>query len=198
MPASARAEHPHRDPAAIFTAFAWAAFACGMVGAVGAPLLSLWIWPVIVAGLGIVLGIIAAFGAERVLALLSVGLCVVGIVFSILIRSSAPFNAVTMSAELNERLTQAAADEGFTVTYELITDVPRITAVSYRDADGEVQQRDNVSAPWSVSLHTNDFTNTQFGLIGDVRENAEITCRVLLEDRLITERTGTGSARCAA
>ncbi|MEV6238839.1 DUF4190 domain-containing protein [Lentzea sp. NPDC051838] len=72
-----------------FGALAWAAVILGIVGVVGSWVIFLNNLTAIGAFVGIVLGVIALFGTRKVLAIVGVVLCVLGIVFTVVAQQSA-------------------------------------------------------------------------------------------------------------
>lgn len=67
-----------------FGALAWTALILGIVGVVGSPIIIFNNLTAVVAGVGFVLGFIALFGTKRIVAVIGVVLCVLGIVFTVM------------------------------------------------------------------------------------------------------------------
>ena len=72
-----------------FGALAWTALILGIVGVVGSPIIIFNNLTAVVAGVGFVLGFIALFGTKRIVAVIGVVLCVLGIVFTVMAQKAA-------------------------------------------------------------------------------------------------------------
>jgi hypothetical protein len=72
-----------------FGGLAWTALILGIIGLVGSPIIFLNNATAIVAGVGVVLGIIALFGTKKVLAAIGVALGVVGIIVTVVAQNAA-------------------------------------------------------------------------------------------------------------
>jgi len=80
---------PYPSPPARFSGLAWTALILGIVGVVGSPIIFLNNLTAVIAGVGVILGIIALFGTRKVLAGIGVGLCVAGIAFTVMAQGAA-------------------------------------------------------------------------------------------------------------
>ncbi|MFJ6674247.1 hypothetical protein ACIQMJ_24325 [Actinosynnema sp. NPDC091369] len=84
---------PYPQPVAVkptrFGALAWAALIFGIVGIVGSPIIIFNNLTAVVAGVGFVLGFIALFGTKKIIAVIGVALCVLGIVFTVIAQQAA-------------------------------------------------------------------------------------------------------------
>lgn len=87
-----------------FGALAWTALILGIVGVIGSPIIFLNNLTAVIAGVGLVLGIIALFGTKKILAGIGVVLCVLAIVFTVLAQQAAV-------RELDE-ITNGSTNEG--------------------------------------------------------------------------------------
>ncbi|MBP2340067.1 hypothetical protein [Saccharothrix coeruleofusca] len=100
-----------------FGALAWTALILGIVGVVGSPIIILNNLTAIVAGVGLVLGVIALFGTRKVLAIIGVVLCVAGIAFTVAAQAAAVkeldeiINGSTNQGQVSEGSGQSAAPE---------------------------------------------------------------------------------------
>ncbi|MEU4802014.1 hypothetical protein [Actinosynnema sp. NPDC023587] len=84
--------HPtdHQEPKPKrFGALAWAALILGIAGVVGSPIIILNNLTAVIAGVGVVLGVIALFGSRKILATIGVVLCVLAIVFTVMAQGAA-------------------------------------------------------------------------------------------------------------
>ncbi|MEU4447768.1 hypothetical protein AB0K14_12715 [Actinosynnema sp. NPDC050801] len=72
-----------------FGALAWTALILGVVGIVGSPIIIFNNLTAVVAGVGFVLGFIALFGTKKIIAVIGVVLCVLGIVFTVMAQKAA-------------------------------------------------------------------------------------------------------------
>ncbi|MEV8440438.1 hypothetical protein AB0425_23910 [Actinosynnema sp. NPDC051121] len=72
-----------------FGGLAWAALILGIVGVVGSPVIILNNLTAVVAGVGFVLGCVALFGTRKIIAVIGVVLCVLGIVFTVMAQEAA-------------------------------------------------------------------------------------------------------------
>jgi hypothetical protein len=81
---------PPLPPAkAKFGGLAWTALILGIIGLVGSPIIFLNNATAVVAGVGVVLGIIALFGTKKILAAIGVALGVVGIIVTVVAQNAA-------------------------------------------------------------------------------------------------------------
>lgn len=90
MTAPAADTPAHTTPAkpAKFVALAWIAFAFGIAGLAGSPIIILNNVTAILAGVGVILGIIALFGTNKILAAISTAMCIAAIVITVQVQSS--------------------------------------------------------------------------------------------------------------
>ncbi|MER5265699.1 hypothetical protein ABTZ99_26815 [Actinosynnema sp. NPDC002837] len=72
-----------------FGALAWTALILGIVGIVGSPIIIFNNLTAVVAGVGFVLGFIGLFGTKKIIAVIGVVLCVLGIVFTVMAQQAA-------------------------------------------------------------------------------------------------------------
>ncbi|MCO1577922.1 DUF4352 domain-containing protein [Crossiella sp. SN42] len=82
-------EAPPPPPRPRFSGLALTALILGLVGLFGSPIIILNNVTAIAAGVGVVLGVIALFGARKVMAAIGVGLCVLGIVITVVVQAAA-------------------------------------------------------------------------------------------------------------
>lgn len=85
-----------QPPRTRFGALAWSAVILGIVGIVGSPVPILNNLTAIVAGVGLILGVIALFGTKKILAAVGVALCVAAITFTVLAQNA-------LSAEIDRQ-----------------------------------------------------------------------------------------------
>ena len=76
-------------PKTRFGGLAWAGLILGIIGIVGSPIIILNNVTAVVAGVGVVLGVIALFGTRKVVAAIGVALCVAGIVITVVVQNAA-------------------------------------------------------------------------------------------------------------
>src|SRR5687767_3129651 len=100
-----------------FGALAWTALILGIVGIVGSPIIIFNNLTAVVAGVGFVLGFIALFGTKKIIAVIGVVLCVLGMVFTVMAQSAAVeeldeiFNGSTNQGQVSDGTDSAAPDE---------------------------------------------------------------------------------------
>ncbi|SDE30612.1 MmpS family transport accessory protein [Rhodococcus tukisamuensis] len=88
-------------------------------------------------------------------------------------------------------LTAAApSGKGKTIAYEVISDSATLNSVTYFDANSEMQQESNPTAPWSLTV-TNPSTVVIAGVTAQT-EGTSVTCRVTVDGKVKDEQTATG------
>ncbi|MQA11508.1 MAG: hypothetical protein GEU98_23740 [Pseudonocardiaceae bacterium] len=198
MSASSAAVEPAQPKPRRFARLAWIAFLCGIVGTAGAPLLTLHTVTAIIAGAGVLVGVVAAFGSSKLLALISIAMCVVGIVFTVLIGNLPKYDAQSIRRELHRTLEHVEqAKVPIVINYEVLTSGPGIAAVTYLAPGREVVHHDNVGARWSTSLNVVAPLASAYGLLGENVAGGAITCRITVNGIVISESIRSGERATA-
>jgi hypothetical protein len=86
-------------------------------------------------------------------------------------------------------LTPKPSGKGKTVVYEIISDSD-LKSVTYFDANSEIQQETDASAPWTKTV-TNTSTYAIAGL-GAQTDGTSVTCRITVDGKVKDEKTSTG------
>ncbi|CAL9674663.1 hypothetical protein SUDANB95_07747 [Actinosynnema sp. ALI-1.44] len=149
-----------------FGGLAWTALILGIVGVIGSPVIFLNNVTAVVAGVGVVLGVIALFGTRKVLAAIGTVLCVLGIVFTVMAQAAAV-------AEL-DRILDGTTNEGQVGTPggdtpAAAADTPPTWGQRYTWQDGLAVE---VSAPTSC-------TPGEYSAPPDVARGAKVTVTVI-------------------
>ncbi|KOX20227.1 hypothetical protein ADK67_30640 [Saccharothrix sp. NRRL B-16348] len=97
-----------------FGALAWTALILGITGVVGSPITFFNNLTIVVAGVGLVLGIIALFGTKKIIAVIGVVLCVLAIVFTVMAQIAVveEFGGSTNEGRVSGGTGSAAPTEG--------------------------------------------------------------------------------------
>jgi hypothetical protein len=84
---------------------------------------------------------------------------------------------------------KAPTGKGKTIVYEIISDSD-LKSVTYFDANSEIQQETDTSAPWTKTV-TNTSTYAIAGL-GAQTDGTSVTCRITVDGKVKDEKTSTG------
>lgn len=164
-----------------FGALAWTSLILGIVGVVGSPIAFFNNLTVVVAGVGVILGIIALFGTRKVLAGIGVVLCVAGIAFTLAAQSAAgeEFDREFSGTQL---LTYQAESSTGTVD------------VTYASAGGSTASETGRPSPWTRDVQADDFGFFSVSLPFDSGDSGagSMTCRILKDAQVVAEQTATG------
>lgn len=77
------------------------------------------------------------------------------------------------------------------VVYEIISDSPALSSVTYFDEKSERKQETAVSAPWTRTIAAKS-TFAMIG-VGAQTEGTSVTCRITVDGAVAAERTATGA-----
>lgn len=91
-------------------ALAWTALILGIVGIVGSPIIFWNNLTAVVAGVGLILGIIAMFGSKKLLAAIGIALCIAGIVFTVLAQEAVVKTLDDLGKNLGKNLGSSMVD----------------------------------------------------------------------------------------
>ena len=167
---------PHR-----FGALAWTALILGIVGIVGSPIIFFNNLTVVVAAVGVVLGIIALFGTRKVLAALGTALCVAAVAFTLAAQNAAG-DAFDREFSGTQPLTYQAESSTGTVD------------VSYSSAGGSTSET-GLPSPWTRDVQADNYgffsVTLPFDSSGDSGEGT-VTCRIVKDGQVVAEQTATG------
>ncbi|NLE80630.1 MAG: hypothetical protein GX610_13800 [Rhodococcus sp.] len=83
-----------------------------------------------------------------------------------------------------------SAGDGKSIQYEVISDSGSLNSVTWFDENSAIQQKQNVSAPWSLTVE-NPSTFVIAG-VGAQTDGTSVTCRVIVDGEVEDEQTATG------
>lgn len=143
-------------PAHRFGALAWTAFILGIVGLVGSPIIFLNNLTAVGAAVGVILGVVALFGTQKVLATVGVALCVAGITFTVLAQDAAV-------AEFDRPLGPDPAAVGDVA----VADCQVVSEYGYTSSTATVVITNSTDEPQSywATISLNDETGARMGEI---------------------------------
>ena len=171
---------PHR-----FGALAWTALILGIVGIVGSPIIFFNNLTVVVAAVGVVLGIIALFGTRKVLAGVGVALCVAAITFTVMVQGAA--------TEDFDREFDREVNSTQPLTYQAESSTGTVD-VSYSIAGGSTFET-GLPSPWTRDVQADNYgffsVTLPFDSSGDSGEGT-VTCRIVKDGVVVVEQTATG------
>ncbi|MEC3978140.1 hypothetical protein [Amycolatopsis sp. H20-H5] len=139
---------PYPTPASVakpakFAGLAWTALILGIVGVVGSPIIFLNNLTAVVAGVGLILGIIALFGTKKVLTSIGIVLCILAIVFTVIAQNA----AVKKLDALGQQLGISAGDDKATGQTYAVGDTHRGTDVDITVAEPKAFTTGKFAAP---------------------------------------------------
>lgn len=185
---------PPQAPRSRFVALAWTAVILGIVGIVGSIVPILNNLTAVIAGVGIILGVIALFGTRKILALIGVGLCIAAIVFTVMAQGA-------FVAAIDEEFgdfgggPEAMAD----VT---VTDCSVVDEGFGPSTQGVIAITNSTDATqtYSVTVSVNDPTGARIGEINafsnSLAAGQSVTLSGMDASGLANEGAGAGPADC--
>lgn len=94
------------------------------------------------------------------------------------------------AAAIPPLVAEAKTVEGKAIQYEIISDSGSLNSVTWFDENSAIQQEQNTSAPWSLSID-NPSTFVIAG-VGAQTTGTSVTCRVIVDGEVEDEQTATG------
>lgn len=162
------------------------------------PFLSFIAWLPAVAA--IILGIIGLVQKGRKKATSAVGLAlgVLAIIVGIIV-TLASIAGVASSVQQTIDEDEADASEIVTLTYEVTSDAPTATNITYStftDGNDGTQQATDAALPWSQSIEVErggDFDFNFYSLLAQASQGATtISCKITFDGQVLSEQTSTG------
>ncbi|MFF0547048.1 MmpS family transport accessory protein [Nocardia thailandica] len=87
--------------------------------------------------------------------------------------------------------TESPLGQGKNVVYEITSDVPALTSVTYFDEKAERREETGATAPWTRTvLYKATFTTIG---VGARTEGGSVTCRITVDGKVKDEQTATGA-----
>lgn len=83
-----------------------------------------------------------------------------------------------------------SSGEGKSIRYEVISDSGSLNSVTWFDEDSALQQDQNVSAPWSLTVE--NPSSFVIAGVGAQTDGTSVTCRVIVDGVVEDEQTATG------